>query len=155
MSSPFGFFWLEHPFVAGLARPSSLEDLMWLRKEGIQLVISLTEDPLARSWVNDAGLMMMHSPVVDMEAPTPEQIDRCISALERAVQRNMGVAIHCEAGKGRTGTLLACYLVTKGLSAQNAIGRVRRLRPGSIETDEQAQAVVDFARRRGEAMNSG
>ena len=67
----------------------------------------------------------------------------------------MGVAIHCSAGLGRTGVVLACYLVQKGLTAQNAIARVRRLRPGSIETEEQADAVVDFARRRGKPLDSG
>ena len=54
-----------------------------------------------------------------------------------------------QCGLGRTGVVLACYFVEKGLSAQNAIARVRRMRPGSIETDEQADAVVEFARRRG------
>jgi hypothetical protein len=33
------------------------------------------------------------------------------------------------------------------MTAANAIGKVRRLRPGSIETDEQADAVAIFARR--------
>jgi atypical dual specificity phosphatase len=48
---------------------------------------------------------------------------------------------------GRTGVVLACYLVAKGQTPQNAIARVRRLRPGSIETDEQEQSVIEFARR--------
>jgi len=82
-----------------------------------------------------------------MEAPTQEQLDRCISAIDRALEKNMGVAVHCTAGLGRTGVVLACYLVTHGLNAQNAMARVRRLRPGSIETEEQAQAVEEFARR--------
>ncbi|NXC50647.1 DUS23 phosphatase, partial [Penelope pileata] len=48
-------------------------------------------------------------------------------------------------GHGRTGTLLACYLVrTRQLSGADAIREIRRLRPGSIETREQEQAVVEF-----------
>ena len=38
--------------------------------------------------------------------------------------------------------------VAKGLTAPNAIARIRRLRPGSIETDEQALAVEQYARRK-------
>ena len=38
-------------------------------------------------------------------------------------------------------------LVEKGMKANDAIARIRRLRPGSIETQEQADAVVEFARR--------
>ena len=73
-----------------------------------------------------------------------------MSAIARANERHMGVAVHCGAGLGRTGVVLACYFVHKGLTAQNAIGRVRRLRPGSIETDEQADAIAEFARQHGE-----
>jgi protein-tyrosine phosphatase len=65
----------------------------------------------------------------------------------RANERQMGVAVHCGAGLGRTGVVLACYFVSKGLNAPNAIARVRRLRPGSVETEEQADAVAEFARR--------
>jgi atypical dual specificity phosphatase len=81
-----------------------------------------------------------------MEAPTQEELDRCISAITKAHDHEMGVAVHCSAGLGRTGAVLACYFVTKGLTAKNAIARVRRLRPGSVETDEQADAVEGFAR---------
>jgi atypical dual specificity phosphatase len=155
MAPPNGFTWVEKPHLAAMARPSGAEELAWLRKQGIELLIALTEDPPRRDWVNDAGLMVMHVPVEDMEAPTQEQLDRCISAIERANSHGMGVAIHCGAGLGRTGVILAAYYVARGASAQNAIGKVRRLRPGSIETDEQAEAIVEFARRRGQQLSEG
>jgi atypical dual specificity phosphatase len=155
MSSPNGFTWVDKPHLAALARPSEAGDFAWLRKQGIELLISLTEERPRRDWVDDAGLLVMHVPVEDMEAPTQDQLDRCISAVERANSHGMGVAVHCGAGLGRTGVVLAAYFVAKGTSAQNAIARVRRLRPGSIETDEQADAVVEFARRRGQQLNEG
>ena len=52
------------------------------------------------------------------------------------------------AGLGRTGVVLAGYYVAKGMTASNAIAKVRKIRPGSVETDEQAEAIADFARRR-------
>jgi atypical dual specificity phosphatase len=148
MSQPHGFSWIDKPLLAAMARPDAAEELAWLRRQGIELVLSLTEDPLRRDWVNEAGLLCLHVPVVDMEAPTQEQLDQCLSAIARAHGRGMGVAVHCGAGLGRTGVVLACYFVTKDLNAKNAIARVRRLRPGSVETDEQADAVAEFARRR-------
>ena len=48
---------------------------------------------------------------------------------------------------GRTGTVLAAYFVTQGMTARAAIERVRQLRPNSVETDEQEEAVAEFARR--------
>jgi atypical dual specificity phosphatase len=151
MSEPAGFSWVEKPLLAAMARPEDLSELRWLRKQGIQVLLSLTEEPLRRDWINEAGLMVVHVPVIDMEAPTQEELDRCVSAIARAHQGQLGVGVHCGAGLGRTGAVLAAYLVTKGLSAKNAIARVRRLRPGSIETEEQAEAVAEFARRRQDA----
>lgn len=147
MPQPAGFTWIDKSRLAALARPESVDDLAWLRQQGIDVLVSLTVDPLRRDWVNEAGLLVVHEPVEDMEAPTQEQLDRCVTAIDRALENNMGVAVHCTAGLGRTGVVLACHLVARGMSADNALARVRRLRPGSIETDEQAQAVEEFARR--------
>ena len=147
MNPPRGFSWVEKPTLAGMARPQSPEELQWLRQQGVELLISLTEDRLPRDWADDAGLLVFHEPLEDMEPPTQEQLDRCVSAVTKAIAGNMAVAIHCGAGLGRTGVVLAAYLVTKGLSAANAISRVRRLRPHSIETDEQAESIERFARR--------
>lgn len=55
--------------------------------------------------------------------------------------------MHCKHGLGRTGTMLACYLVkTRAISGEEAIKTIRRLRPGSIETREQERAVLEFQR---------
>lgn len=148
MSPPHGFSWIEKPTLAALARPSSLEDLQWLRNQGIQVLVSLTEDPPRRDWANDSGLLLFHEPLEDMEPPTQEQLDRCVSAIHKALHQNMPVAVHCGAGLGRTGVVLAAYLVSKGMSASNAIARIRKLRPHSIETDEQAESVEWYARRK-------
>ena len=148
MPVPHGFSWIDKPLLAALARPSGSEDLTWLREHGIEVLLTLTEDRLRRDWIEDAGLLVYHEPLEDMEAPTQDQLDRAVSAIVRANERKMGVAVHCGAGLGRTGVVLAAYFVARGLSAGNAISRIRRLRPGSIETDEQAAAVELFARRR-------
>lgn len=148
MPAPQGFSWVEKPLLAALARPTSLEDLVWLRAQGIEVLVSLTEDRLRRDWTEEASLLVFHEPLEDMEAPSQEQLERAVSAILKATARNMPVAVHCGAGLGRTGVVLAGYLVAKGASAQSAVARVRRLRPGSIETDEQAESVEQFARRK-------
>jgi atypical dual specificity phosphatase len=154
MSQPDGFSWIEKPLLAALARPSAAEDLVWLRQHGIQLLISLTEDRLRRDWIEESGLLDFHVPMIDMEAPELEQLDRCVSAIQKAHDHGMGVAVHCGAGLGRTGVVLAAYFVEKGMTADNAIVHVRRLRPGSIETDEQAEVIQEYARRRGKPSHS-
>jgi len=147
MPAPSGFSWVDKPLLAAMARPEELDDYRWLREQGIQLLISLTETPPRRDLINEAGLFLLHVPVEDLHPPSPKQIDLCMSAIRKAHDQDMAVGVHCGAGLGRTGVILACYFITQDMSAKNAIARVRRLRPGSIETDEQADAIADFARR--------
>ena len=144
---PSGFSWVEPPHLAGMARPESQEELDWLRSQGISLLISLTEDPLPRHWINDAGLLNVHIPVEDMYPPTQKQIDLAVSTIAKARAQNFGVGVHCTAGLGRTGTILACWFVRQGHPSQAAIAKVRDLRPGSVETNEQEDAVLEFGRR--------
>ena len=55
------------------------------------------------------------------------------------------VGVHCAMGCGRTGTILASYLVAnEGYTADDAIVETRKRRKGSIETRRQEQAVRDY-----------
>lgn len=55
------------------------------------------------------------------------------------------VAVHCHAGLGRTGVIIACYLVyTNRMSGSEAIHYVRSQRKGSIQTRGQMQCVQEF-----------
>ena len=56
-----------------------------------------------------------------------------------------GLVVHCLGGHGRTGTMLASFLVKYlNTPAQKAIDDIRRMRPGSVETEEQEQRIAEF-----------
>src|SRR5262245_14627671 len=148
MSRPYFFTWVDQPLLAASAWPDSPEHLAWLRAEGVDILVTLTEEPLPRTWIDSAGLMSVHVPVPDYDIPSPEQIDEVMSIIDKARASNMGVAVHCLAGKGRTGTILAAYYVRQGLPADEAIQKVRDLRPGSIEVTEQEDAIRAYERAR-------
>lgn len=144
---PPGFSWVDQPRLAALARPRSADDLRWLRRHGVDVLVSLTENPLPRNWLNDAGLLAVPVPVPDMEAPTERQLDHILATIRRANRSGMGVAVHCAAGLGRTGTVLAAYFVAAGLTPKYALLKVRELRPGSVETLDQERAIEQYARK--------
>ena len=146
--APTRFSWVLDGTLAGMAVPDDLvEALKFLDEEGVGCLVSLTRKPLDEVIVNGYGLDYHHLPIPDFSPPTQGQADEFVRIVDEARERGVGVAVHCIAGMGRTGTMLACYLVSRGDAAIEAIRRVRRLRPGSIETSEQEQAVHDYAAR--------
>jgi atypical dual specificity phosphatase len=136
--------------LAGAARPGwwgKLEDdLDELKRHGITALVTLTEEPLNLDAIRGSGLAYLHLPIEDFTAPSIEQIEEFLDFVERQLDTpEAAVAVHCLAGRGRTGTMLACYLVATGLESETAIRTVRRLRPGSIETSDQEDIVHSFS----------
>ena len=95
------------------------------------------ESPVARRRVDPAG----PDPDRGFHGADARADDRVRGRGDRLDQSGDPVAVHCAAGLGRSGTMAAVYLVADGASADEAITRVRDLRPGSIETEEQENAV--------------
>jgi atypical dual specificity phosphatase len=137
--------WIEADRVLGCAYPRRESALAGLRQQGIAVLVNLHERSHAPERLAQHGLTEVHLPVRDFTAPTPEQLGRGVEAIEQALANGHRVAVHCGGGIGRTGTLLACYLVRQGMGAAEAIARVRAMRPGSVETRAQVAAVEAYA----------
>lgn len=145
--APHNFSWVDQYKVAGLALPRYPAEYQFLLDSGVKHLVSLTE---RRPPNHDTcpGLTQHHLKITDFTPPSPAQIDKFLNIVEDANTKGEGVAVHCMHGHGRTGTMLACYLIkTRKLSGIEAINEIRRLRPGSIETQEQEKAVVQFYQR--------
>lgn len=140
------FFWVIDGQLAGCSRPgahssSIAADLAILREHGIQSVLTLTETPVLAHELESAGLNTLHLPVDDFHAPTTHQMLQALSYIDASLAENMPVAVHCLAGQGRTGTILAAWLLRSGLSAADAIAEIRALAPGAIESAPQVAAL--------------
>jgi atypical dual specificity phosphatase len=137
--------WLDDEGVAACKYPRDEKLLRELANNGVTVLINLHERSHVEETFRRHGLSQVHLPVPDFTPPTPAQLAQGVSAIETARASGHKVAVHCGAGLGRTGTLLACYLVKRGRAPEEAIGNIRELRPGSIETRQQEAAVAAYA----------
>ncbi|XP_056623642.1 dual specificity protein phosphatase 23b isoform X2 [Triplophysa dalaica] len=141
---PPNFSWVDAGKVAGLAMPRMTAHYQYLLNNGIKHLVILSErKPPYHDTCPD--LTLHHIKIHDFCAPTFDQIKRFLCVVEEANAKGQGVAVHCMHGLGRTGTMLACYLVkSRKISGIDAINEIRSIRRGSIETREQEQTVVQF-----------
>ena len=127
-------------------------DLQTIQAWGASAVLSLVEPhEFARLGVPDFAqaiastpLQWWPVPITDMATPGHATLAAWRAhgpALLQALNSGQRVLVHCAAGLGRTGMLVAKLLVLNGVSADEAIDQVRRARPGTIETEAQADWV--------------
>ena len=136
---------MEPGVLAGTAVPEGFWELEAMVREGVSHLVSLPAESCSAPPRPVKGLTIHFIPMMDFEAPSMDQMDEFIHICEVAKAAGEGVAVHCRGGNGRTGTMLAVYLVwSRGMEARAAVKEVRRTRPGSIENKKQENVVSDF-----------
>jgi atypical dual specificity phosphatase len=145
---PHVFDWLLADRLGVCVNPSvSVTAATELKVRDIGLLVNLHEMPDPSDLLSRLSATSVHLPVQNSDPPSQAQLDAGVAAIREAIERGTRVAVHCGAGLGRSGTLLAAYLVSDGETPDVAIARVRAARPGAIETLEQERAVHVFASR--------
>jgi len=145
---PTNFSWLIEEKLAGSGMPTSFDELEWILNQGVKSIVTMTENALPDNWVKEIGYL--HVPTPDYTAPEVDRIDLAVDFIHERISENQAVMVHCAAGMGRAGTILACYLVKyQKYSAQDAIKKVREERPGSIQSEVQELAISYYEKHLG------
>ncbi len=145
---PYGFSFVDE-FVCGSARPLSRKAVSWLvQKQSVKSILSLTERPLPPHLVSYVE-EYKHIPIENHKAPSFDQLRDAVNFLISCSALKRKTLVHCAAGKGRTGTVLAAYFCAKnGFDYNDAIREIRRRRgSGSVERGAQENAVKDYCER--------
>lgn len=138
---PNGFHWLVPGKLAGCPMPGVVfaadHDLALLRGMGVTVLVNLTETPMAEAPLARHGLRSYHMGIVDRRAPPLLWAKLLLAKIELMLREGEVVAVHCLAGLGRTGMVLAAWLVREGLTADEALRRLRTIEPGFVQSREQ------------------
>ncbi|RLG71390.1 MAG: hypothetical protein DRO11_04595 [Methanobacteriota archaeon] len=131
-------YWVEEGKIAGTSYPSS-EELKEFYREGFRILVPLErrEDIFE---IEKIGFKVFPIFIEDFTSPTIEQLERFNSIIDEHPTKP--ILVHCTGGLGRTGTMLASYLIKrKSMTAKQAIEFVRLKRKGAVETQEQEKTL--------------
>lgn len=141
--------WASAHCLAGMPRPGLLRDLEHeikvLHRWGATLLVCLEETveydvELLRLY----GIQSVHRPIPDMAAAGPEALAEVAALLRAHIARGAVAVVHCKAGLGRTGMVLAASLIAGGASCAAAVAQIRAVEPRFIQTEGQLKALSDF-----------
>ena len=160
-------YWVRPGRLLAGEYPGAKEETQARRKvrrmleAGVTFFLDLTEPgelkpylPFLREEAQAMGLSVEHRrmPIRDLGTPSPEEMERILDSIDEAIEAGHTVYVHCWGGTGRTGTVVGCYLVRHGMSGEEALAEIARLRQGtpdgwkrSPETRRQRQMVLGWS----------
>ena len=151
-SKPTNFSWVIDNKLAGSGTPMTSEQYRWLIKNNIKSIVTVREFPLPQKWLIDNEKETIINDdykfvyVKDYGVPSLEVLDNIVDYINiKITTEKKPLVVHCAAGKGRTGTILAAYLLKQdNISSKDAIKKIRRLRPGSIQSKVQEEILHEY-----------
>lgn len=125
-------------------------DMAVIRAWKPALVLSMTETAEMQEFgaatlaaeLARASIAWRHFPIVDYGGPDATrqaQWPQLSLELHRRLETGEGILLHCRGGQGRSGMVALKLLVERGEQPDQALARIRAVRPGAVETDGQRQ----------------
>lgn len=140
--------------------------LQGLLRAGIRQIINLTEEDECNMYGDGfiqyreeiegyarsmrCEVVCVRKPIVDLGIPTREEMTAILDEIDSAIAAGRPVYVHCLGGKGRTGTVVGCYLArhafASGDSALDMISRLRADYPDAKTPSPESLGQCDMVR---------
>jgi protein-tyrosine phosphatase len=148
---PYGVYWVQPGKLLAGPNPGSWNEnqarqrLRRLLDIGVTFFVDLTETGETKDYrllVSSEASMLKRDVMVrqisirDMDVPDNSRMTAILDTIDTAINRGHLVYVHCLAGIGRTGTVVGCYLVRHGMTGEEALSEIVRLRGGRTDAPQ-------------------
>ncbi len=141
------FKWLIKDIIAGSAQLNSLAELAWLNRMNVKGIVTLRLEPLNKNFIEALGFDYLFLPIV--RVPSLSQIKLFLHFVRLMLAQGKPVLVHCRNGLGRTGTMLAIYLIDIGYYPDDAVKEIEsKYHHAAITHYEQYAVIKRFFRYR-------
>lgn len=114
------------------------------RQRGITGIISMRRY-VPKEVARDLNISILHLPTSDMTAPSLENLDRGVRFIQEQVSAGGKVYVHCHKGEGRGPSMVAAYLISLGMSVEEAVAYIGYYRPFIRPNRQQMRRLYEFA----------
>lgn len=123
-----GWYWVEPGRLAAGPHPRR-ETVPELLDAGITAFVDLTRAGELDAYDGLIGAAVHHRrPIGDFGIPTDDALTGTLDLIDGLQAEGHAVYVHCWAGVGRTGTVVACHLIRRGMHGDEALARIAKLR---------------------------
>ena len=91
------------------------------------------------------GIEQLWLPTIDFQPPSLTHVIQGVEFLQAKVSRQETVYVHCKAGRGRSATIVLCWLIQyRGMTAQQAQAKLLECRPHTNRHLDERRVVLEF-----------
>jgi protein-tyrosine phosphatase len=116
-----------------------------LKSWGVTGVISLRQS-LPKQFIK-SGFKLLHIPVKEHDSPSIEQLAQGVKFIDREIDLDGTIYVHCLHGEGRGPTMVAAYLISQGFTVEKALSHISSIRPFISPSQSQVDRLHTFERR--------
>lgn len=121
-------------------------DARELHAEGVRAVVNTCEEYAGpQSVYEELGVEQLRIPTVDFQPPVLPDVERALDFMRERVAEGKQVYVHCKAGRGRSATVVLCWLIKeKGMTPEEGVALLRERRPHVISGLCKREVVKAF-----------